>query len=61
MFNSPFANIIEVLAFVFGVEVWESRGAVPVEPDLSKDPGVGVAHQSLADGVQAVCCKTYSV
>lgn len=55
--NCPFANIIEVLALVLGVEIREGRGAVLVEPDLAENPGVGITHQCLADRVQAVRCN----
>lgn len=33
------------------VEIWECGGALLIEPDLTENPGVGVTHQSLTDGV----------
>lgn len=61
MFYSPFANIIKVLALVFGVEIRERRRALPIEPDLAENTGVSVTHESLADRVQAVRCDGSSV
>lgn len=49
--NCPSANILKILAFVLRVEIWECRGVLLIEPDLTEDPGVGVAHQSLTDRV----------
>lgn len=49
--DSPFADITKVLALVFGVEIWERRRALLIEPDLAENTGVSVAHESLADRV----------
>lgn len=49
--NCPSAYIFKVLAFVLRVEIWECRRALLIEPDLTQNPGVGVAHQSLTDRV----------
>lgn len=59
--NGPFAYIVKVLALVLGVEIRERRGALLIEPDLAEYPGVGIAHQSLADRVQAMRCERSSV
>lgn len=50
----PDAEVVEVAAFVVGVEVGEGVGRGAVPPDLAEDAGVGCAHQLLADDVEAV-------
>lgn len=54
----PVLDVVVVLALVLGVEVGEGNGWTAIggfDPDLAKDAGVDVAHEDLADGVEAVC------
>jgi hypothetical protein len=51
----PLPDIFIILADVFGVEVGECLGAFRVDPDLTEDACVDVAHQDLAYRVEAVC------
>lgn len=54
VFDSPSADIVKVLALVFGIEIRERRGALLIEPDLAENTGVGVTHEGLADRVQTM-------
>ena len=56
---SPVAHRVKVSAGMDGVEIDErldgrSRGLVP---DLTQDADVNIAHQLLANDVEAVCCR----
>lgn len=51
----PLLDIFVVLASVLGVEVGECAGVLSIVPDLSKNTGIDVAHENLADRVKAVC------
>lgn len=53
-FLGPFSNIIVVLARMLGVEVWESFWVLWAVPDLAEDSSVRIAHEDLAESVDAV-------
>lgn len=60
MLLSPDPNLIEVPAFVDGVEVDKRFGSLPwrLVPDLSEHANVDSAHQLLAYDVETMSCKT---
>lgn len=54
----PVLDVVIVFALVLRVEVGEGNGRTAVrggDPDLAEDARVDVAHEDLADGVEAVC------
>lgn len=54
----PVLDVVVVFALVLGVEVGKGNGWTAVggfDPDLAEDTGVDIAHEDLADGVEAVC------
>ena len=57
MFLCPSPHLIKVLARVLGVEVWKGVRVVLVIPHLPYHPRVDVAHEHLADGVDAMRCR----
>lgn len=51
---SPLSDRVEVLALVLGVEIDEGLGCVNIPPHLAQESGIWLAHQLLADDVEAV-------
>lgn len=55
----PSSDDIVVLAGMLRVEVGEGARVLLVVPDLTHQSRVDVAHEHLADGVDAVCWMAY--
>jgi hypothetical protein len=52
----PLSDLVKILTNMFGVEDGKSHRLVGVDPDLSQDACVDVAHQHLSYCVEAVGC-----
>lgn len=55
LFNpGPVPNIVKVLALVGSTKIWEGDRSIFVDPDLAEHSYVGIAHEHLPEGIEAV-------
>lgn len=57
----PFSDIVVVLARMRRLEIRKAVRLVLVHPSLTQDSGVDIAHQDLANGIEAVSFAIMSV